>query len=123
VRNDRLDLTWLNVADDALRRRIDRLDAETVRRQERLFHRLLDAGRSLEKDEQSQERESQTAETAPPAEVEALTTEDLGGVRFSLPRAEVLQALPPAQRALVVRYFERLNRSDGGSGEDGGGDR
>ena len=36
----------------------NRLDAETLQRQERLFHRLLDAGRSLEKDEFSDERES-----------------------------------------------------------------
>lgn len=97
-----------------------RLDPETVRRQERLFHRLLDAGRSLEKDELSRVRRSRAAEATAPAEVEPLTSADRGGARFSLPGAEVLQALPPAQRALIVRYFERLNRGQGGSVEDGG---
>ena len=89
-----------------------RLDAETVRRQERLFHRLLDAGRSLEKDETSSERESRTAETTPGLEVESLTIEDVGGQRFPLPDSEVLRSLSPAQRALVIRYFERLNGTE-----------
>ncbi|MFW6200252.1 MAG: DUF4175 family protein, partial [Gemmatimonadota bacterium] len=89
-----------------------RLDTETVRRQERLFHRLLDAGRSLEKDETSSERESRTAESTPGPEVESLTIEDMGGERFPLPDSEVLRGLSPAQRALVIRYFERLNGTE-----------
>ncbi|HKK07538.1 MAG TPA: hypothetical protein VKA44_01490, partial [Gemmatimonadota bacterium] len=101
------------------RLRQGRLDAETVQRQNQLFHRLLDAGLSLEKDELSSERQSHTAGAVAPTVVEPLTAEDLGGARFSLPRADVLQALPPAQRALVVQYFERLNRS-GASTDQGG---
>jgi len=89
-----------------------RLDSDMVRRQERLFHRLLDAGRSLEKDETSTERESRTAEGTPGPEVESLTVEDMGGQRFPLPESEVLRGLTPAQRALVIRYFERLNGSE-----------
>ena len=96
-----------------------RLDPETVRRQERLFHRLLDAGRSLEKEERSREREARGVVEPRRAEVEPLTEVDRGGVRYPLPRADVLRALPPAQRALVVRYFERLNRSGGSDGEGG----
>ncbi|HSR41133.1 MAG TPA: hypothetical protein VLL48_03150, partial [Longimicrobiales bacterium] len=88
----------------------ERLEPEVRQRQERLFHRLLDAGRSLEKDEESRERESRTAGSVEPAVVEALTEEALGGPRYAIPDAALLQALPPAQRALVIRYFERLNR-------------
>lgn len=95
-----------------------RLDPETVRRQERLFHRLLDAGRTLESDERSDEREGATAEVVPPREVEPLAQEVLDADRIGAPPTEVLHSLPPAQRALVLRYFERLNRTlEGSSGE------
>lgn len=87
-----------------------RLEPETVERQERLFHRLLDAGRSLEKEEFSEERESRTAGAVDARDVPALTAEALGGTRFSLPDAAALQSLPPAQRQMVLDYFERLNR-------------
>ncbi len=73
-------------------------------------------------DETSTERESRTAEGAPGPEVESLTLEDVGGQRFPLPESEVLRGLSPAQRALVIRYFERLNGSEapGSVPEDGG---
>jgi len=98
-----------------------RLDAETRQRQERLFHRLLDAGRTLEKeDEQSEERESRTAGQVERAQVAPLSPEALGALRFRLPDATVLQRLSPAERQLVLQYFERLNRegrSRGGATE------
>ena len=88
-----------------------RLDSETRQRQERLFHRLLDAGRTLEKeDELSDERESRTAGDYESGEVTPLGPEALGALRFRLPDAEVLQRLSPAERQLVLQYFERLNR-------------
>jgi hypothetical protein len=88
-----------------------RLDPETRRRQERLFHRLLDAGRSLEKeDEMSEQREARTAGTVEEREVQPLTAEAVGGIRYRLPDAAVLQRLGPAERQLVIEYFERLNR-------------
>jgi hypothetical protein len=91
-----------------------RLDPETRRRQEELFHHLLDAGRSLEKEEYSEERESESPGTFEPGEVAPLTRDALGLLRFQAPDAETLGRLPPAARALVLRYFQRLNR--GGSG-------
>ena len=97
-----------------------RLDPEVLRRQERLFHRLLDAGRTLERDEESEERESEQPGAFMREGVSALGAGDLNVLRYALPAA-ALQALPPAQRALVVRYFERLNRSRGGeTGREGG---
>ena len=96
-----------------------RLDPEVLRRQERLFHRLLDAGRTLERDEESEERESDQAGAFTREEVGALTAGQLDALRFELPGASVLRALPPAQRALVLLYFERLNRiaPPGGEGD------
>ena len=89
-----------------------RLDPEVLRRQERLFHRLLDAGRTLERDEESEDRESD----APGAFVRPLagplTDADVDVLRYRLPGGAVLQALPPAQRAMVLRYFERLNEGE-----------
>jgi hypothetical protein len=89
----------------------NRLDAETLQRQERLFHRLLDAGRSLEKDEFSEERESSAPDAFDREEVDALSDQDLGALRFQLPPVETLRRLSPARRQMVLDYFERLNRA------------
>ncbi len=96
-----------------------RLDPEVLRRQERLFHRLLDAGRTLERDEESEERESDRAGAFTREGVGALTAGELDALRFELPGAAVLRALPPAQRAMVLLYFERLNRTAPPAGEGG----
>jgi hypothetical protein len=88
-----------------------RLDAETRQRQERLFHRLLDAGRTLEQeDEISEERESRTAGAFEARDVAPLSAETVGGLRYRLPSAAELQSMQPAERQLVIEYFERLNR-------------
>ena len=72
---------------------------------------MLDAGRSLEKDEVEDER---TAERA--SRFDARSVDDLDAAlfrdptRFRAPGAAELQALPPAYRRLILDYFERLNR-------------
>lgn len=94
-----------------------RLDPETVRRQEQLFHRLLDAGRSLERDEDvSEERESEVAGVFERADVVPLRADQLGALKYRLPDADQLQGLSPAVRQLVLQYFERLNRGASGAG-------
>jgi hypothetical protein len=95
------------------------LDVETLQRQERLFHRLLDAGRSLEKEEFSDERESSAPGEFERGEVEVLSPENMGALRFELPSAEELQRLAPAQRQMVLEYFERLNRAERRGGPQG----
>ena len=86
-----------------------RLDRETVTRQERLFRRMLDAGRTLqgqEEDEQK-ERQSETAKgelQLPPA----LRAQLLGKDGIRLPTWEQLQRLSPEERRLVTDYFRRL---------------
>ncbi len=97
----------------------ERLDVETLQRQERLFHRLLDAGRSLEKEEFSDERESTAPGQFERNEVEVLSPEDMGALRFQLPALEELQRLLPAQRQMVLEYFERLNRAERRAGPRG----
>jgi hypothetical protein len=106
------------LADEAreLARRLDggRLDRQVVERQERLFRRMLDAGRTLqgtERDEQK-ERESTTAADdtvrLPPALRARLTAAD---GRLRVPPWDELQRLSPEERRLVVDYFRRLSES------------
>jgi hypothetical protein len=93
-----------------------RLDAQTRQRQERLFHRLLDAGRTLEQeDEISEERESRTAGAVEARDIAPLSAEAIGALRFRLPEATELQKLGPAARQIVIEYFERLNRENPGA--------
>lgn len=88
-----------------------RLDAETVARQERLFRRMLDAGRTLqgEEEDEQKERESRSARDAeirlPPALRARLLGRD-GAPR--LPTWEELQRYTPEERRLVADYFRRL---------------
>ncbi len=92
-----------------------RLDRETLERQERLFHRLLEAGRSLEReeDEESEERQSEAPGEFERGQISPLTDADLGRARFPLPSAAFLARLTPGERRLVLQYFERLNRPPG----------
>jgi hypothetical protein len=94
-----------------------RLTPEIVRDQEKLFHRLLDAGRSLEREEPTEERESESASAFERGDVVPLSELQLGAMRYELPDGDQLRRLSPALRQLVLEYFDRLNR--GGSGDGG----
>lgn len=87
-----------------------RLTPEMMQRQERLFHRLLDAGRSLEREEFSEERESEAPGAFERGSVVPLTAEQLGAMPYGMPDGQQLQTLTPALRQLVLEYFQRLNR-------------
>lgn len=120
------DLQALAEAAEALAQELEagRLDATTVQRQEELFHRLLDAGRSLQKDEFAEERRSEGPDAVLRNPVEALGEEELGGAIIPFPDRSELAGLTPAQRALILQYFERLNRGRGaptGAGASGAG--
>ncbi len=94
------------------------LDRETVARQERLFRRLLDAGRSLEKeDEDPRKRESESATGGERRDVDALNPALLTGPRFPHPNQQTLSSYPPGYRALIFDYFDRLN--EGAPAPDG----
>jgi hypothetical protein len=105
------------MADEAkeLSRKLEggRLDRQVVERQERLFRRMLDAGRTLQgrEEDQKKERESMTATDdsvhLPPALRARLQDEDQ---RIRVPTWEELQQLSPEERRLVVDYFRRLSQ-------------
>jgi hypothetical protein len=89
-----------------------RLDRRTVERQERLYRRLLDAGRTLsgqEPDEQK-DRVSRSA-TGDSVHVPGLLSLGATGaaLRVRYPTWEELARLTPEQRRIVLEYFRRLN--------------
>lgn len=86
-----------------------RLDRETVARQEQLFRRMLDAGRTLEGDERDERKERQSTSARegelrlPPA-----MRRRLGDEAMPVPSWESLQRLSPEARRMVTEYFRRL---------------
>jgi hypothetical protein len=97
--------------DLAKRLEAGRLDRQIVERQERLFRRMLDAGRTLQGREEDERKERQSTVAKddsvhlPPALRARLRGDD--GLR--VPTWEELQQLSPEERRLVVDYFRRLS--------------
>jgi len=89
-----------------------RLDRRTVERQERLYRKLLDAGRSLAGEEPDEEKE-RTSRSATGDSVRipaALLPGATGtGPRVRYPTWDELTGLTPEQRRMVLEYFRRLN--------------
>ena len=89
-----------------------RLDRATIERQQRLYHRLLDAGRTLSNDEpdENKERVSRAA-TGDSIHLPAALKPGAAGTgpRLRYPTWEELQGLSPEQRRLVLEYFRRIN--------------
>ena len=87
-----------------------RLDGRLLERQQQLFRRLLDAGLSLEKDEQDDkgERESRSASGT------ELITPGTGArgrdaTRFREPTWTELRGLSAEERRAILDYFKRIN--------------
>jgi len=101
-------------ADLAKRLEAGQLDRQTVERQERLFRRMLDAGRTLQGQEEDDQKERQSTTATgdsvhlPPA-LEARLREADGALH--LPGWETLQRFSPEERRLVVEYFRRLTEA------------
>jgi hypothetical protein len=99
-----------------LARRLEggRLERQVVERQERLFRRMLDAGRTLRGREEDEKKERQSVTATgdsvhlPPALRARLEDENR---RLRMPTWEELQQLSPEERRLVVDYFRRLSES------------
>jgi hypothetical protein len=108
------------LADEAkdLARRLEggRIDRQIVERQERLFRRMLDAGRTLQGREEDEQKERQSTTATddsvhlPPALRARLTGDD---DRLRVPTWDELQELSPEERRLVVDYFRRLTEAGG----------
>lgn len=98
---------------EALARELERgrLSQQTVERQQRLFRRMLDAGRTLEGEERGDQKERQSTSATPgdillpPALRDRLLRD---GDRPRFPDWDELQRLSPAERRLVVEYFRVL---------------
>jgi hypothetical protein len=91
-----------------------RLNQDVVDRQQKLFKRMLDAGRTLqgEEDDEKKERQSTTALDAPPAIPPPLDPRIRSGAgEIRLPSWESLQRLSPEERRRVVDYFQRLTQA------------
>lgn len=103
-----------------LARRLEagRLDRPTVERQERLFRRMLDAGRTLQGKEEDEKKERQSTTAGddsvhlPPALRSLLQGNDAD---LRVPSWEVLQNLSPDERRMVVEYFRRLSETGTGT--------
>jgi hypothetical protein len=86
------------------------IDRAVLERQQRLFRRMLDAGRTLEQNE----RDDQGKREARAATGNELFTPQ-GGVstkaasRFQPPSWADLRGLSPEERRLVLEYFKRIN--------------
>jgi hypothetical protein len=88
-----------------------RIDASTLARQQQLFKKLLDAGRSLEKDdrEQSEKREARSAvdpKLFAPTNASAKGKE---AMRFREPTWDELGGLSADERRVILEYFRKLN--------------
>lgn len=89
-----------------------RLDRQTVERQERLFRRMLDAGRTL----QGQDQDQNQRRTSTPATDDSVHLPPPLRLRetdqsFRMPSWEELQQLSPEDRRRAVEYFRRLSET------------
>lgn len=87
-----------------------RVDPALLQRQQGLFHRLLDAGLTLEKDEREDTGERE-AETAVRDEAVTSGTESSGRSveRYRQPTWRELKGLTADERRAVLEYFKRIN--------------
>ena len=87
-----------------------RLDGGTLARQQQLFRRLLDAGKSLEKEERddSGKREAKSA-TGTDAFSPSGKVDTRAAVKFRPPTWQDLRALSADERRAILDYFARLN--------------
>ena len=92
------------------------LDRETLARQEQLFRQLLDAGRSLEKDERDANRREATTARPRVALLPDGEAAEEAGLRYPYPDAVHMEGLTASQRRLVYEYFDRLNGEISGEG-------
>ncbi|PYO94369.1 MAG: hypothetical protein DMD62_05930 [Gemmatimonadetes bacterium] len=89
-----------------------RLDTRTIQRQERLYRKLLDAGRTLS-GEEPDEQKDRTSRSAIGDSVHIPGVLQPGatgaGPKVRYPTWDELSGLTPEQRRLVLEYFRRLN--------------
>ncbi|HEY8174563.1 MAG TPA: hypothetical protein VIF32_02630 [Gemmatimonadaceae bacterium] len=88
-----------------------RVDASTVARQQQLFRRLLDAGRSLEKEERedNEKREAKAAKGDDRFDPGQGAARGRAASRFREPTWSDLRGLTADERRAILEYFKRIN--------------
>jgi hypothetical protein len=87
------------------------LDPNVIDRQQRLFRRMLDAGRTLERDER-EDNGKREAKAATGNELFLPPNTNASGKaasKFAMPSWNDLRGLTPEERRLVLDYFKRIN--------------
>jgi hypothetical protein len=92
-----------------------RIDAATLGRQQQLLKKMLDAGRSLEKDEQDQsdKREAKAGNDDHQFRPEATSANGKNANRYREPTWDELRGLTPDERRVILEYFKKLNGRGG----------
>ncbi len=87
------------------------VDPTIFERQQRLFTRMLDAGRTLENDQQdeSSKRESRPGEQFNPFAPPNASASGRAAQKYRVPEWNELRGLNSEERRLVIEYFRRLN--------------
>jgi hypothetical protein len=87
------------------------VDPTVLERQQRLFRRMLDAGRTLENDqkEESGKRESRPGDQNNPFLPQGSTASGKASLKYRVPEWNELRGLSAEERRLVIEYFRRLN--------------
>ena len=88
-----------------------RVDAQTVARQQQLFRRLLDAGRSLEKEERedTDKREAKAATGDQRFDPGSDAARGRNAQRYREPAWSDLRGLTADERRAILEYFKRIN--------------
>jgi hypothetical protein len=88
-----------------------RVDASLLDRQQKLFHRLLDAGLSLQKDEREDTGKREAESATNPEIAEPVNTNATGraALKYPEPTWSELRGLSAEERQSVMEYFKRIN--------------
>jgi hypothetical protein len=88
-----------------------RVDASLLDRQQKLFHRLLDAGLTLQKDEREDtgKREAESATNPQIAEPTNTNATGRAALKYPEPTWSELRGLSAEERQSVMEYFKRIN--------------
>ena len=91
-------------------------DPSTLDRQQRLFRKMLDAGRLLQQEERDEQgpRESKPGDKVSPFAPPDGSARGRDALRYRAPTWEELKVLAPEERRSVLEYFRRLNGTDDG---------
>jgi hypothetical protein len=92
-----------------------RIDASTLARQQQLFKKMLDAGRSLEKEdrEESERREAKAATDPKQFTPTPAAAKGKDATRFREPTWDELRGLSADERRIILEYFKKLNGRGG----------